>query len=227
MSDFGTLQQLTIGKVKDNSGKLTTDDITSAISAALKRYSEHRPATRTVDVAGNNAHDYDLPADWVDGFSDIMKIEYPMGQSPAQFMDRNDWTYYDDPAGVKLRLIVDTVPVSESFRMTFLVPRTDTIVLDNDVDAVATLAASFCMTILANAFIQLGDSTIGADSVNYRTKSQEAEARAKALLKSYKEQLTLREDDTVDAAAVVGTNELDYPGGMDRLTHPKRYRNRR
>ena len=219
------LVSLVTSKVKDDSGKISTSDLDSQISEALTRYSCSRPNRSTVDVIGNGTHDYSLPAGWIEGFSEIRDIEYPIGQIPALLLDDDDYAIYESPTGKKLRLLGDAPHASESFRITFSVPHIapDT-VPQNDLAALACLAASLCLEMLANAWIQSSDSTIAADSVNYRSKSQEAASRAKQMMKLYKEHLGLKEEDTVPAASAISSQEVDYPGGGDRLTHPKRDR---
>jgi hypothetical protein len=63
--------------------------------------------------------------------------------------------------------------------------------------------------------------------VNYRTKSAEFSARAKRCLAIYKEHLGLKEDDVSQAAIGIADYDMKYPGGSERLTHPRWARERR
>jgi hypothetical protein len=198
------------------------------ITAALERYSKHKPAVTVVDMAGNGTHDYAIPAGWVDEFSSLVSIEYPVGDVPESLLDEDDYKIYQTTSAKKVRLINDVPPVGVSFRVSFTIPRTAITVPAGDVDAVAWLAASLCLEELANAFAQTGDSTIAADVVNYRSKSSEFAARAKRLMQLYKEHMGLKDGDTAPAAAVIRDFEQKkYPGGLDRLTHPRGARERR
>ena len=94
---------------------------------------------------------------------------------------------------------------------------------ESDQDAVGNLAASLCSHALASYYAQTSDSTIGADSVNYRTKSQDYTSRAKEQKKIYLDHIGLKEGD-VAPASVVKDLDIDYPGGSDRLTHPRKWR---
>jgi hypothetical protein len=210
--------------VQDASGKLASTDYDQMLDAALKRYSKHRPDEKVADIAGNGTHDYDLPAGWADEFSAPVRIEYPIGSMPEELLDADEYYLYKTPAGKKLRVVSIAPAATASFRVTFTIPRTDLTVPDNDVDAVAMLAASLCLEILATRYVDTSDPTIAADVVNYRSKSSEAAGRAKTYLKLYKEHLGIKEDDTVPAASAVSSHELNYPGGGDRLTHPRRLR---
>ena len=224
MSSAGEIIALVSGRIKDDSGKIETEEIRSCLTEAVKRYSTHRPAVDVEDIDGDGGHDYDLPEGWVDGFSAIRSIEYPIGDIPATLLDAEDYSIYQSPDSLQLRLISDAPPATEEFRVSYTIPRTAATILDGDIEAVVNLTASLCCEILANVYAQTSDATIGADIVNYRSKSSEFAARAKRLMALYKEHLGIREDDSTPAAAGVSSLDMKYPGGMDRLTHPARQR---
>ncbi len=210
--------------VQDASGKLESTDFDQILDHAIRQYSKHRPDEKVVDIVGNSTHDYDLPAGWSAEFSQISRIEYPIGGMPEELLDADEYYIYKTPTGSKLRMVSATPPATASFRVTFTIPRTDISIADNDVDAVTMLAASFCLEVLATRYVDTSDPTIAADMVNYRSKSSEAASRAKTLRGLYKEHIGMKEDDGTPPAAVVSSSELNYPGGMDRLTHPRRAR---
>jgi hypothetical protein len=230
MSDRTSITASVTGIVHDSSGKLASADYDRIVAAAIARYSKDRPDISVVDLTGNAGHDYDLPSGWIDEFSDVVSIEYPMGQIPTAFIndDIDDaWTIYQTPTGKKLRLIYAAPAASQQFRVTFTVSRTDATIPDSDVDALCNLAASFCLEELANLYAQTSDPMINADVVNYRTKSQEFAARAKRLIQLYKEHLGIKDTDITPPASGVISMEENYPVGIDRLTHPRWARRRR
>jgi hypothetical protein len=92
-----------------------------------------------------------------------------------------------------------------------------------DEDAVANLAASLCSGALASAYAQTSDSTITADSVDHRSKSQEFTSRAKMQKQNYLDHLGLKEGNVAPASAV-GDMDVKYPWGEERLTHPRKGR---
>lgn len=217
-----------IGIVKDTSGKLVNpDDYSRNISSAIKRYSKHRPDVAVKDIASSDGHDLDLPAGWSEGFSVVTAIEHPIGNVPVSLIDPEDYGLYQSPAGKKIRLAADSLPSNDKVRVSFTIPRSATTVPDIDVDAVCNLAAALCLEDLANVYLQTSDPTIAADVVNYRTKSSEASARAKRLMQLYKDHMGLKEDDTTPPASAIVDMASKYPGGMERLTHPRWARERR
>lgn len=228
MATLADIRQRVIDHVKDDSQRLVRpDDYDRNITAALSRYSRHRPALQVVDVTGNGGHDYDLPSGWVGEFSVVRSIEYPVGDVPATILDSDDYEIYRTPSGEKLRLVNHAPSASESFRVAFTVMRTAATVPDGDVDAFVWLAAALCCEELANAFAQSGDSTISADAVDYQSKSREFASRARRLKQLYKEHLGLKDDDLTPPASAVVDLDMKYPGGGERLTHRRSLRERR
>jgi hypothetical protein len=222
------LLEKTISLVKDETGKLVDpDDYVNNVDAALARYSKHRPAVVVEDITGDDTQSYDLPTSWVVGFSSLQSIEFPLGEIPPEMLDNDDYELYQSPDGWQIRLINDTPDATEDFRITYTIPQVEATVPTTDLDAVALLAAALCLEELASALVHTGDSLIQADVVNYRDKTYQAAARAKRYRELYKEHLGLKEDDSVPAASAVVDFDLGYPGGGDRLTHPRRQRDRR
>lgn len=228
MSTLADIRTKTISIVRDDSGKLVNPaDYDRIISAAISSYSRHRPYSKVVDIAGAGANDYTLPTGWIDEFSSIVSIEYPLNDVPATLLDKDEYEIYQTATAKKLRLKYAKPTASESFRVTFTILRTSTTIPDSDVDVLCNLASAFCLEELANIFAQTSDSTLSADSVNYRSKSQEFSSRAKRLMQLYKEHLGIKEDDATPAASMVTDMDIGYPGGRDRLTHPRWSREKR
>lgn len=192
------------------------DDVTAAIDAALALYSKHMPKKDADDLAGDGTHDLELPAAWVDEFSIIKSVEYPVDEVPAILINKSDWTIYQTPTAKVLRLLSDTPETGESVRVTYTVPRVEADVRHGDEDAVASLAAANCCDVLANIFTQTGDSTISADSTDYRSKGDEFARRAKALRQRYYDHMGIKADAPQPGFGVMAEAPAD---GRIRLTH--------
>lgn len=200
-----------------------------AIGQAVKIYSKHRPRIVIEDEAGAAAFDYavTLLADWSDGFSLIQQVEYPVDDTDEtpDILDEDAWTIYRKPAGDYLRFLEDEPAADETFRVTYTALHTCTdaacTVKSIDEEAVQSLAAALYCEILSTWFAQNQDSSIQADSVDHTSKSRDFAARAKAFEKIYRKHLGLKDEDTVRPASAVGDMDLKYPGGSERLTHPR------
>ena len=141
---------------------------------------------------------------------------------------------YRSPAGLKIMLLATLPNLNDHARVTWTMrhnPGTTgqnpvaTTVPDADFEAVCDCAAALCLESLAAKFIQVGDSTMGADAVNYRTKAQEYQSLAKSLRKRYDDHVGIQEGaaggtGSGQAAAIsVGSMFENMGPGVPRLTH--------
>lgn len=228
MLTLADIRQKVVDTVKDDSGKLANpEDFDRNIGAALNRYSVHRPSVLVADIAGNGGHDYSLPSGWSEGFSLIKAVEYPAGNVPADYVDNDEYEIYQSPTARKLRFKADAPSAAETFRVSYTALRSYATIAAADIDAFVCLCAAFCCEELATAFAQSGDSLVAADSVDYRDKTQRFASRAKRLMQLYKEHLGLKDDDVTPPASATTDLDVGYPGGRDRLTHPRYLRERR
>lgn len=217
------IQQLVAGHLQDAAAKLSSDELKAAIEEALGgRYSKDRPRMLVVDLTGNGAqYEWDLSAvtGWQSGFSQIVQIEYPQGEQTPIFLDNDDWTFYESPTARFLRFAF-ALTSGKKARVQF----TATHGLDAssmpeaDFYALGALAASLAAQRLAALYAQIGDSSIAADTVNYRTKSQEYMTLARRLEKDYENLLGTDPERTAPAASRTQQWKGDTAGG-DRLTH--------
>jgi hypothetical protein len=210
------LQGKIIAKVKDDSAKVAPDDYESAAAEALKRYSKHRPRLVCEDLTGNGTNDLLLPTGWSEGISSIVSIEYPMGQVPETLLDTDYWTIYQQPAGKRLRLLEAKPTALERVRVLYSALHPKATIPAADEDAIANLAASICLRLLATAYGQTGEPLIQADVVNYRSKTDEFRRLADSFEKIYKDHLGLKESDTTPAAM---TTVSPPDKSRTRLTH--------
>jgi len=201
-----------------------------AINVALKTHSRHKPLIVVEDESGDAGFDYDIAdlASWSDGFSVIRQVEYPVDdddETPDILQD-DAWMIYETPAGKVLRFLDNSPAATESFRATYTALHTCTdaacTVKTFDEEAVQALAAGFFCEMLATFYAQSGDSTIGADSVDHKSKAAEYSGRARAYKKIYYDHIGAKEG-SPGAASV--TRDQDAPGTWgDKLTHKQKYR---
>lgn len=84
------------------------------VKAALERYSRDNPYEATVDVTGDGGNYYPIASNltlWIEGFSQIIAIEYPAptvssDQAPV-YLNREDWIddYWDSSVATPLRYL--------------------------------------------------------------------------------------------------------------------------
>ena len=222
--------------VNDKAGKLVDfADYDTLIAQAVKgRYSQDRPLVKAKEYAGDSAtYALTLPAaagspavyGWVEGFSTAISMEYPTGDRPPTYLDPREISIDWISATAKKLILAETTPqTGKTARLLYTTRReVEADVLLTDVDAVVRLAASNCCRALAGLYAQTSDSTIGADVVNYRTKSQEYTTLADKFEKEYQAQMG-SDNDQVKASSGQVNWDSRLQTGYDYITHPRRWR---
>ncbi len=224
--------------ISDDAGRLSSGpdgDVRPALvaRAIIQRYSLDSPMEIVSDVEGNGTNYLDLPVDpknkavFEPNFSILRTIEFPIGQQPPQMVLDSDFRVYRTPQGHQVLINFDTPGPTESVRMTWTARHLSdgSTVPDKDFFAVVDFAASLGAEKLASFYVGTGDSTIQADVVNYRSKSQEMLTLAKALRKRYFNHMCIDENsaggDEVKPAFALGNQYLEQNSGVDRLVHDK------
>lgn len=208
--------------VRDEAGKISTTDRDLAIGMAGERYGKDRPREVAADIVVPGGALIDPPAGFIDGFSAVKSIEYPIGSTPPVFLPTETYRVYRAPLGVKLQL--DLAPAAgATIRVTFTAKHQldgagDTVpVVDRQ--AVAEYAASILLEQLAALYSGDRDSTIQADSVDHASKARDYAMRAKSLRERYLAHLGVKLDGLAPAGTVVETRPKDSHGATTRLTH--------
>jgi hypothetical protein len=167
------------------------------VRAILERYSQDSPLSLVSDIPGNGTNYLPLPVAPGEGsvlpvfepnFSEIQQMEYPILQQPPQLILESDFRVYITPGQApKILIDFDTPGTDEVVRTTWTARhlRDGSTVPDKDFYAVTDFAASLAAEKLATFYVGTGDSTLQADVVQYRSKSAEMLACAKALRKRY------------------------------------------
>ena len=196
----------------------------AAILSAVEEYGKVRPAKATASVTGAGTHKYSLTAatpvvtGFSAGLSIIRSIVYPYVAASQELIYResDEWQITDLSDGLYLWFLAASPTAAETFLVSFTKPHTcsatDLTVDASDYEAVADLAASHALTVLANFYVQSVDATIQADSVNRLSKSGEYRAMAKAYRDSYK----------LKMASGASTGGAMAIGDIDRLATNRR-----
>jgi|SRR6185437_4910340 len=220
--------------IADEAGWVTDAIPRFVVQTILQRYSKDRPLVLVSDVEGNGTALLDLPTA-PDGqygtfdplFSRITGLEYPVGQIPDEEIRDEDWSLYRSPSGYKLMLNAFVPQASEVVRITWTAqhaPDASTI-SQFDFYALCDYAASLCLEAMAARASQLGDSTFGADTVNYRSKAQEYLTLARTKRKLYYNHMGIEETteqaENAPALSVGDMRNIMGSAGVDRLVHGK------
>ncbi len=218
--------------VQDDAGKLEAVEIYNFIQEAVKIYSRHCPREIVKDIAGDGTYDYPIATHltyWSEEFSSIGKVEYPADEREPVYLDDEEYTTIRKEEGLYLRFLQGITPsATQKIRVTYLglhiLSDSQSTIPEIHEDALCNLAASLCSGALASAYAHTTDSTITADSVDHMSKSREFAARAKVQKQNYLDQIEIGEEGGVAPASAIKDIKVNYPGGGDRLTHPKKWR---
>lgn len=203
--------------VPQAASELGTPSLQAALNFAVRQYSRLRPRVRVADYDGDGStYDFDLPSDWVEGFSAIKAVEFPAGEKDPTYLKPDWWLLYRGTAGKVLRLL--TTPSSgESVRITYIIPHTlsgtANTTYENDFDAICALAAAYLCESLKAKFAGYHEPTLMADVVNYRTKSREFGEAAAAFRAQFALHFGMGPRDIVPAA--LGYAELEPQSTLD------------
>jgi len=209
-----------------------------AAKSALTTYSKDKPDVRTNDITGDGGFSFTVNSTNLPGFvlfsSQIRGIEYPYDSTQAEpnWIESENWKILPSGTTHVLRMLNGIEPTSsEMVRVHYSQPYVfagdpDQVTMpDIDFYAVCDLATSYTLEGIANKLTALGQSTIEADTVNYRTKSTEARANAKTFFKRYADHMGIDEKGgKARAVAVVTDVDAEYSFQSDFLTHPRRWR---
>lgn len=216
-------EQLVTDLIRDDAAKIALAEKDRAITAAVERYSEDRPQEKAEDLTPASANELPLPAAWVQDFSTIRSLEYPVGNVPPTYLDRERYGLYRKPAGLVIQT-KDGVAVSAgSVRSTYTIKHqvdagTDTIPVAHR-QAVASWAGAILCEQLAAFYSGGTDSTIQADSVKNESKARDYATRAKQLRQFYLDELGIDPKRGEPAGTVVELKRPDTWGGA-KINHP-------
>jgi hypothetical protein len=212
-----------------------TNELQSHIAAAVRQYSKDRPYEVVSDVDGNATSDVSLPSGFIDGFSQIRTVEYPIGDVPATIIDENEWVLYRTPTTYKLRFLVEVPPTAAaSIRVTHTAYHTQgsddktaaaSTIPDADFEAVAALAASYAAYQIAQSYADGVDGQTDSAFVDGTGRNAAYVAGAKALRAVYDDALGMAPKAGGTSKHGQGFIDLDTPGPGygDGLTHPRRW----
>jgi len=126
-------------------------DVAAYVARAVQRYEMLRPRIRTEDIDGTGSSLYATPTGWVPGYSEVLRVEYPVDEVPPVYLDGEDFEVVDlaDVAGVRTQKILlhgySPASSSDDFRLQWkarhTVDATSSTIPANDEEAVGYIGA--------------------------------------------------------------------------------------
>lgn len=174
-------QRLVADLVRDDAQKVTPEQIDVAIGQAAARLSNDLPRTQMAEQTNVSGQLLSTPSLWVVGGSRVVDIEHPVGSVPRALIESSRIALIDQLDGTQKIGLTDALSAASTVRITYTAPH----VIDGQTDSVpddrrwgvATLAASILCGQLASLYANQSDSTIAADAVEHKSKSELYAAR--------------------------------------------------
>jgi hypothetical protein len=215
------------GRAIDADSKLDDTKWLKAVAAALLEHSRVRPLEVVEQITGEGVFDYQLDgsdpalASWAPGFSQVLEIVYPYDDSEQnpEALGVEEYRIVKLDTGLWLRFSYVIPSATESALVSYTTPHTLTdeecTVPDGEADAFADLVAACACEALAALYIQSTDSSISADVVDRRTKSQEYRSQAKLFRDSYASKLSSNATQGAGIAAPLDSHFGQISGRRD------------
>lgn len=211
---------------------LTTADIDQGITRALQEYSVQDPRNDTQYISGDGVtYEYPLPRFWINGISRIHEIEYPADTQVRTVIGQNDWEVLGQVLGQQPQYILHFITITptgtpNNVKLRYTTAHRHDTLLDTipvtNYQAFVQLGAAYACLVLAARYSALGDSSINADSVDYKSKADDFLAVAKELRKRYEQMLGIGVDNP--PIGFFGQWSTTSSWGQDRLIHRHRLR---
>lgn len=208
----------------------------AAVLQAAKIWNRYKPQHLVADIAGDGGYDYDLPASFTLGFSQIERIEYPLGEREPSYLDADAYSAYRTAsAAAQIRFYHHTPATGETARISYTamhVIGASSTIDSNDEAALADLATSHVAEWVSSWFSQASDSSLVVDSRDYKSQATEYALRAKRFRQIALEHLgigTTSEGSasgavasSVPASGIIRDFDSERMDRSIRLTHPQR-----
>lgn len=198
------------------------------VDEAVRHYSHYFPDQETVDVTGAGTYDYDLPTDWVIGFSSIVSVEFPKGdQTPTILKLGRVRIYYNSAVDVskwRIRFLDTTPTANDTIRITFTKPHkvttTTSTIPDTHWEAVAALATGLCLYTMAGRSLSQRDSQVSGDLFRFRSVARDYQDLAETIVREkYAKKLGISMDGAGFATEIVDL-DMNLTGGISPFGRP-------
>lgn len=203
--------------------------IVNFVNSAVKAYNRNRPNTGVSVFSGNGtAYAWNLPSDWVDGFSEISLVEYPSGEQDPTYLKSYKWRIVQGTANKQFRLLLDIPSSTQTVTITYTTPHTLTVgtstIPTQDEESVQDLAAAYCFSELAAKFARTNRSTLEGDVINNLAKVDYYANQARIMENRYKAHLGIRPGELSAATQCIGEWDQTYAWGADFIVHQRSWR---
>ena len=216
--DLTAFHELITSLVGNDDSRLSPDDVARATGLVMNRYSVDAPRRVTEDLVVLEGLVLTAPLAWVAGRSQIRSIEFPIGENPPIFLEKDDFYVYDALDDAQEIRFLTGPAVTDSVRLVYtgLHDSPDTIA-PADAQLCAAFAAAGLCDQLAAKYGHSTEATLQADTVNHQDKGRFFASRARDLRAQYENKFG--QPTTLGAASAVVTIGSSRDSGSRRMYH--------
>lgn len=197
-----------------------SDDYDRHILGALDIFSKDCPYVVLSSITGDGSSLYAVPVEWVNEFSNILSIEYPINSIPPNYLYNYNYDIINTATGIWKILLKDFAPsASEFFKVRFTVQRDATNIPSGYIEAFCWLATALACTELATTYVNSVDNSISADVVDSFKFAEGYSDRASVYMNMYKNYMGIGDTVSSPAFTISSQEAKVYPYGISRLTH--------
>ena len=198
-----------------------SDDYDQSILSAVNVFTRHLPSVLRIPITGDGSSTYSMPAGWINEFSRLLNIEFPVGEVPPVYLDNDRFTIYQSSSSEWKIMLFDEKPISaQTFVVYFTGTRTSVQIPDGYLEAFLWLCSGLILSKFANSYLSSTDSSISADVVDFITKAEKYREQADYWIKKYEMFMGVGKG-SIQAAFYTGRSLTTYPYGIGRLTHSR------
>lgn len=220
--------------LREDGNRLKPNDWILISEQAALHFSKDSPREMVASVTGNGTKTYTLTGTittWVNRFSYIQKIEYPLNSDPVAYLPIDDFMIYKSDTDTEQLKLKNVAPsAAQTFLLhyisnhTFSSTSTTTTIDDQDKIIFSILMAYYAAMAMYSDFLKPNRSSLPNDSVDFSQKAKDMSDLAALLLKKYTELLSGKTE-TLKSYATF-TKDFDMVGryGNSYFTVPEENR---
>lgn len=202
--------------VRDDAGLFAPADIDAAIDISATRISDESPAHLIADVNAPSQW-IDVPPQWVAGWSRLVSVEAPIDDVPARLIDVRRVQVRRLPDGSE-RIGINGSWPAPVVRLTWTAMHSADTAAAHLAWPIAAWAASVLCGQAASHFANQTNSTIGADAVDHKSKSELWAARERQYRDQGYEALGI----PIPSRGAVAAAAMPSPSGTVVVMPPRR-----
>jgi len=201
-------------------------DLESFIQEAVKDFSRFRPRILQVDFTGDgSAYQFTLPAEFEEGFSTIVNVEYPKGERIPRYLKPYEWIIYKDGTTLKLHLLTVIPQATKIVRVNYtarhvLSDASSTIPVADEETIIVGACALAAQSLAAHA-ASTQASALAEETINWLEKRVHYTTLAEEYRRIYQARLGFKLDEIAPSAF----SAARMPMARERilLTHERRF----